>query len=143
MICSEPCLAHDTDVVVLREKGSKGFNNASTELGDDIVAVPGQKVQKECRKSYCKQKNIDRTNNLRKNQTSSSPIRHLTLVRTAEKSFNFQTDCLYCGTEVLFHAKKWGIESYRVTIIIIIFIIIIMFYVKSKGVRLDTPECTK
>ncbi|KAJ7391185.1 hypothetical protein OS493_019316 [Desmophyllum pertusum] len=45
------------DVVTLREKGSEGINQASAERNDQIVTVPGQKVHKDCRRSYCHPRN--------------------------------------------------------------------------------------
>ena len=101
VLCNKPGKSGSKDVVAIREKGSEGINRASQERNDDIVIVPGQKVHKKCRQEYCKPQNIERAKE--PNAASSSQNRRPS-VRSVESLFSFQTDCFYCGSEVVFQS---------------------------------------
>lgn len=101
VLCNKPGKSGSKDIVAIREKGSEGINRASQERNDDIVTVPGQKVHKKCRQEYCKRQNIERAKE--PNAASSSQNRRPS-VRSVESLFSFQTDCFYCGSEVVFQS---------------------------------------
>ena len=101
ILCNKPGKSGSKDVVAIREKGSEGINRASQERNDDIVTVPGQKVHKKCRQEYCKPQNIERAKE--PNAASSSQKRRPS-VQSVESLFSFQTDCFYCGSEVVFQS---------------------------------------
>ena len=101
------------DVVTLREKGSEGINRASTERNDLIQTVPGQKVHQTCRREYCHPSYINRA---KKKERESSISSRRSLDRKTEQSFNFKTDCFFCGTNVdLEDQKRRQGDVFRVT----------------------------
>ena len=85
------------DVVTLPEKGSEGSNRANTERNDLIQIVPGQKVHQTCRREYCHPSYINRA---KEKERESSISSRRSLDRKTEQSFNFKTDCFFCGTNV-------------------------------------------
>lgn len=101
------------DVVILREKGSEGINRASRERNDIIQTVPGQKVNQTCRCEYCHPSYINRA---KKKERGSSISSRRSLDRKTEQSFNFKTDCFFCGTNVdLEDQKRRQGDVFRVT----------------------------
>ena len=101
VLCNKPGKSGSKDVVAIREKGSEGINRASQERNDDIVTVPGQKVNKKCRQEYCKPQNIERA---KEPIAASGSQSRRPSVRSIESLFSFQTDCFYCGSEVVFQS---------------------------------------
>ena len=103
------------DLVTLREKGSVGINRASEERNDSIRTVPGQKVHKICRRDYCLQQNISRSR-LQQSTPSELSSSRRSLVRKAESSFDFKTDCFYCGKIInRCDGKNRASEAFKVT----------------------------
>ena len=92
VICNKECKRNSPCVVTIGEKGSKGINFASEKRNDNIQTVPGQKVQNECRLSYCLPQNVARA---QKEQDEEPPAPRSSLMRSSEKSFTFKNDCLY------------------------------------------------
>ena len=115
VICNKQCQKDCPDVITIGKKGSEGINLASVKRADNIKTVSGQKVHKECRRLYCLPQDVERA---QKEQNEQPPARRSSLVRSAEKSFTFKSDCLYCGTRVDFSEdKKRQREAYPVTTI--------------------------
>ena len=111
-ICQKS-LDNVNDVVTLREKGSEGIKRASTERNDLIQTVPGQKVHQTCRHEYCHPSYINRA---KKKERESSISSRRSLDRKTEQSFNFKTDCFFCGTNVdLEDQKRRQGDVFRVT----------------------------
>lgn len=88
--------------IELREKGSIGVNNASSERGDSISTRAGQVVHEECRRTYV---NPIVIKSLKRKSTSPViPIPSKSL--RSEMQFNFKEDCLFCGKPVNDNAKR-------------------------------------
>lgn len=99
--------------IELREKGSIGVNNASSERGDSISTRAGQVVHEECRRTYV---NPIVIKSLKRKSTSPViPIPSKSL--RSEMQFNFKEDCLFCGKPVNDNAKrkKHGVHSVQTT----------------------------
>ena len=96
-------LDNGNDVVTLREKGSEEINRASRERNDLMQTVPGQKVHQTCRREYCHPSYINRA---KKKEKESSISRRRSLDLKTEQSFNFKTDCFFCGTNVDLEDQK-------------------------------------
>ena len=80
------------ETVTLREKGAESINNVSKNRGDKIEARPGLIVHKACRLDYTNSKNID----LHLKKSGEASIESKRLLRS-EITFNFKTDCIFCG----------------------------------------------
>ena len=89
--------------VTRREKGSEGINWASRERNNLIQTVSGQKVHQTCRREYCHPSYINRA---KKKERESSKSSRRSLDRKTEQSFNFKTDCFFCGTNVDLEDQK-------------------------------------
>lgn len=76
----------------LYDKGSTTINRISVSRGDSIVTVSGQLVHTECRRKYCHPSSISSTEGDTKKSGAT--------LRSADRQFTFQTDCLYCGTTI-------------------------------------------
>ena len=110
-ICQKS-LDNVNDVVTLREKGSEGINRASRERNDLIQTVPGQKHQ-TCGREYCHPNKINRA---KKKERESLITSRRYLDRKTELSFNFKTDCFFCGTNVDLEDQKRRLgDVFRVT----------------------------
>ena len=106
-------LDNGNDVVTLREKGSEGINRASREHNNLIQTVSGQKVHQTCRREYCHPSYINRA---QKKERESSKSSRRSLDPKTEQSFNFKTDCFFCGTNVdLEDQKRRKGDVFRVT----------------------------
>jgi 5'-3' exonuclease len=99
--------------IELREKGSIGINNASSERGDSISTRAGQVVHEECRRIYV---NPIVIKSLKRKSTSPVIPISSKLLRS-EKQFNFKEDCLFCGKPAHDNAKrkKHGVHSVQTT----------------------------
>ena len=51
-------LDNGEELVVLREKGRETFNKDSQILDSDVSAYPGLRVHKNCRRDFCKHKDV-------------------------------------------------------------------------------------
>ena len=110
-ICQKS-LDNVNDVVTLREKGSEGINRASRERNDLIQTVPGQKHQ-TCSREYCHPNKINRA---KKKERESLITSRRYLDRKTEQSFNFKTECFFCGTNVDLEDQKRRLgDVFRVT----------------------------
>ena len=96
-------LDNGNNVVTLREKGSEEINRASRERNDLMQTVPAQKAHQTCRREYCHPSYINRA---KKKERESSISSHRSLDRKTEQSFNFKTDCFFCGTNVDLEDQK-------------------------------------
>ena len=102
-ICYELLENQDkSTIATLHDKGSASINQASQERGDNIHTSPGQQVHKACRRDYCKPDNIAKV--LRQQQ--ELPSAHSCKRRSEEQSFDFQSDCLYCGQAIKCDSKR-------------------------------------
>lgn len=89
-ICHES-LDNGKQTAVLREKGCNSINNASQQLGLDIVTSPGQTVHQECRRAHCHHKDLRRQNR--------EPIANdnLAILRSKANAFSYKDHCIFCG----------------------------------------------
>lgn len=99
-------------VVELREKGSKGVNEASKARGDDISTKPGDKVHKECRRLYCNSQQIEKAQKASERKIASSPS-----LRSGKTNFQFTTHCLFCGQAAKSENRKRGWDVFPVRIL--------------------------
>lgn len=102
-ICSELINPSD-DHATLTAKGCDSINRASESRGIDLRTVPGQKVHNRCRKTHCSQHSIDAFNRTKTKKGSSGETVHR--LRSTETSFDYRTQCLFCGTKDLYEGKK-------------------------------------
>lgn len=101
-ICKE--LIEPSLRVTLGAKGSASINNASEERKDSLQCAPGQVVHKECRRMYCAPYEITKARRQTLHQDLSSTGQHV--LRSAEKQFDFRSDCFYCGKPVASGKKR-------------------------------------
>ena len=114
VICKEPL--GKGEIVTLGEKGSAGINRASLERNDStICTVPGQQVHQYCRKIHCNPNKIAQAKRLFIPGPDTS-ICH-SVLRSAEKSFNFNGDCFLCGTPVDDGEQRKKVDAFKVTTI--------------------------
>ena len=84
---------------------------ASRKRNDLIQTVPRQKVRQTCRREYCHPNKINRA------KKKSSITSRRSLDHKTEQSFNFKTDCFFCGTNVDLEDQKRRLgDVFRVTI---------------------------
>jgi hypothetical protein len=95
ILCQKTLDETDRDIVTLGNTGSIGINKASLQRGDDIETRPGQQVHTQCRKEYCKPQEIKKA---QKRYMSSETLHCET--RHKSGTFNYKTDCLFCGTTI-------------------------------------------
>lgn len=96
-ICKELAVVGEQPPTTLGVKGSDAINRASADRKDVIQTLPGQQVHKECRKKYCNPHQIAKAVNEKEEGPS---IQCLPVLRSTEREFNYQTECLFCGKEV-------------------------------------------
>ena len=114
ILCKQPLEGGKLAVVTLREKGSAGINRASEEHNDSVRTVPGKQVHQECRRSYCNPHKIAQAN--KQTTEKPGPSTFHSVLCSAEESFSFSTDCLFCGTPVkLEEQKKRCLDIFPVT----------------------------
>ena len=81
--------------------------------GDQLDFVPGQIVHQECRRLYCHPTNLLNTFGQHvKNDQLTSPRSS----RSGEPRFEFESKCLFCGTNAKSNGKKRGNEVFPVRI---------------------------
>ena len=93
----------------LTEKGSGSINKASKERKDTLFCSPGQKVHQECRRKYCKPDQIAKALRSKEQQVMHTNTEKQVL-RSAEKVFNFSTNCFYCGEPAITGRKRKGTQ---------------------------------
>ena len=112
VFCNESTNNNDPDnpVVTLRDKGSQTINAVSDQRRDSIQTVPGQVVHQKCRRLYCNPIKVAQSN-----RDTPRPGPSVSL-RSAEETFNFQADCLFCGTNVDFDSRKLQGDVHSITL---------------------------
>lgn len=106
VICGQSVDGTGSLVSTLGEKGSASLNKASVTRGDSIKSVPGDKVHKECRRSYTRRPELP--NDLRPKDREPSTIRERRTRSSSAGEFCYKTDCLFCGTPAAVRDKiKW------------------------------------
>ena len=93
----------------LTEKGSGSINKASKERKDTLFCSPGQKIHQECRRKYCKPDQIAKALRSKEQQVMHTNTEKQVL-RSAEKVFNFSTNCFYCGEPAITGRKRKGTQ---------------------------------
>ena len=102
-ICKKPIGA--SPKATLGEKGSASINKASKERNESLHCTAGQQVHQECHCKYCAPNQIAKA--LR--QTVQQGVATNTgqqVLRSAERQFNFSTDCFYCCKPATFGREK-------------------------------------
>ena len=107
VICKQP--TGTLPKATLTEKGSGSINKASKERKDTVFCSPGQKVHQECRRKYCKPDQIAKALRSKEQQVISMNAEKQVL-RSAEKEFNFSTNCFYCGEPAISGRKRKGTQ---------------------------------
>ena len=114
VICKEPL--GKEEIVTLGEKGSASVNRASLERNDStICTVPGQQVHQYCRKIHCNPNKIAQAKRLSIEGPNTSICR--SVLRSTEKSFDFNGDCFLCGTPVDGGEQRKKVDVFKVTTI--------------------------
>ena len=80
------------------------------------IAHQGQQVHQECRRKYCKPDEIAKILRL-KGQQSTAVITVKQVLRSAEKVFDFSTDCFLCGESVTIGRKRKSTEVVTVKMV--------------------------
>ena len=95
-ICGVAGSAHEFSTI--GTKGSEGINRASGLRNDSISVAPGQHVHPNCRRDYCHPTNISKDNRSRENAGSQSAT--IQRRRSADHTFDYKSDCYFCGNKV-------------------------------------------
>jgi hypothetical protein len=103
------CLKDDNlPLVCLREKGSKGINDAAQKRGDKLFTESGQYVHSKCREVYINEFNINKAATKKSVTNECASTQPLT---RSKEQFMFTTQCLFCG-QTAKKDKKRSIEVY-------------------------------
>ena len=103
VICKKPIRA--LPKVTLGEKLSACINKASKERYESLNCTAEQQVHQECRRKYCVPNQIAKTLRQAVQQdvaTNTGPK----VLRSAERQFNFSTDCFFCGKPAIIGRKR-------------------------------------
>ena len=80
----------------ITKKGSASINKASKERNESLNCTTGQQVHQECRRKYCAPNQIAKA--LKQTvQRDVAPNSGQKVLRSAEKQFNFSTNCFFGG----------------------------------------------
>ncbi len=101
-ICKEPI--EPSLRVTLGEKGSATINQASKDRKESLKCSVGQVVHVECRRKYCSPNSIVRALKLTAHKALATTSQQV--LRSAEKQFNFRSDCFYCGKPAVLGRKR-------------------------------------
>uniref|UniRef100_UPI0035902C0E uncharacterized protein n=1 Tax=Myxine glutinosa TaxID=7769 RepID=UPI0035902C0E len=104
VICKQSVDGGGSSVSTLGEKGSSSINQASKKRGDNIHAVPGDKIHKDCRWTYINPQQIAKDTRQQESETSTSS--ESPTLRSTTGRFSYSTDCLFCGTPAQFGKKR-------------------------------------
>ena len=96
VICRQGVGGTGSLVSTLGEKGCVSINEASVTRGDSITSVPGDKVHKECRRTYTRRPEITTYTSPKDTEPSTGRERRTRSLSTGR--FSYKTDCLFCGT---------------------------------------------
>ena len=113
IICKQPL--GTLPVSTLGEEGSTctTINQASKARNDIIHSPPGQQIHQECLRMYCKPDQIAKAAK-QGHDTVVDTERHVHVLRSAEKLFNFNTDCFSCGKQQHLKKKRKSYDVFRV-----------------------------
>jgi len=103
-ICNKPI--GTSPKATLGEKGCVSINKASEEKNQTVHCVPGQLVHQECRRKYCKPNQTFQTIKQKEDESMTGKI----TLRSAQREFNFSTDCFFCGKSALVAKKRKSSE---------------------------------
>jgi len=92
--------------IVQGDKGCASINKASEERGDIVHCIPGQLIHQECHRKYCKAGQIVREG---VQAVTVTATKHM--LRSAQKQFNFCTDCYFCGESATVDKKRKSSED--------------------------------
>ena len=98
------------EIVVLREKGCESINKASQILGSDVSAYPGLRVHKNCRRDFCRHKDVRRMESGSSGVHEEKPVS----LRSKANYFSFQDHCLFCSLPVKQDGNKRGFDCFPV-----------------------------
>jgi len=98
--------------VTLGDKGCSSINKASKERGDIVHCISRQLIHQEYHCKYCKPDQIAKT--LREGVqavtvTATNTGKHI--LWSAQKQFNFHTDCYFCGEPAIVDKKRKSSED--------------------------------
>lgn len=101
-VSSPQTVRHHQELLLVKRES---IGQVKPELTLAITAIPGQQVHKECRQKYCNPQQIARAAKLGMEgaQSVADVGRQL---RSAEKLFNFNSDCFFCGRPATFGKKR-------------------------------------
>jgi hypothetical protein len=94
--------------VKIRDKGCDTINEISSSLNNNLRVVAGQIVHTDCRRDFCRHKELRRTDH--SNAYFSEEYRHL----RSKGGFDFQKHCFFCGKSAKLQGNKRGFEVYPV-----------------------------
>ena len=77
---------------------------SSKKRNDTKHCTPGQQVHQECRRNYCKPDQIAKTLRLKVQGIATNTGKQV--LRSAERQFNFSTDCFFCGKPATLGRKR-------------------------------------
>ena len=100
-ICNEPAEGAELPHSILTKKGSDTINQASKSRKDDIRVSSGEVVHQVCRRNYINPQQIAI---VLKEKQEEVEQRHV--LRSAEKDFRYDRDCLFCGRRVQIGTKR-------------------------------------
>ena len=101
------------EVVSLTEKGVCSILQVAKKREDKIVCKVGQLVHTECRKKYTNKISVDIAMRKKSERDRSESPQ----LRSKKATFNFQTDCFYCGVTVdpndpnIFRSRSLGVKE--------------------------------
>lgn len=99
VLCKQPA---GTGASKLYEKGSSTINQISISRGDSIVTIPGQLVHADCRLNYCYPT---------KTHSSGGTKESTATLRSADRQFSFDSDCLYCGNTITEYQESFSVTT--------------------------------
>ena len=114
VICKQPIDRETSPGATLTEKGCSTINRASEARIDTVNAIPGQQVHKECRRKYCNPQQIAITVKRGKEGVQHAADTGRPALRSAEKQFNFSTDCFFCAKPAAFGRKRKSTDVFQV-----------------------------
>ncbi|CAG2250738.1 unnamed protein product [Mytilus edulis] len=107
VFCQQP-LDNGEKTVLLRQKGCEGINRANEVLNTSIETRPGQIVHQDCRRDFCRHREIRQLEN---SSVLSEKSRQL---RSAANNFSFRDHCLFCALPIKKNGNKRSADCYPV-----------------------------
>ena len=97
-------LSNGEPTVTLGQKGCEGIERASVSRGSHIRTLPGQVVHVKCRSDHVNP-NIIKTYNRKRTAGESSLVEETRSLRSTG-TFDYKTDCIFCGCPDPYDGKK-------------------------------------